>query len=99
MADRSDPVALRNLIGSTAAAGTAATPATATSCRGGRNGSTAPGNGDCGEKLDGVGVALRTGGRIGGRPHGAADLEGVAARAAAVVITRHPHSVGPPCDK
>lgn len=98
MADRAGPVALRNRIGSAATARTATTTATATR-RGGPTGTTAPGNGDCGQKLHGVGMALRTGGRIGGRPHRAADLEGVAASAAAVVITRHPHSVGPSSDK
>ena len=39
-------------------------------------------------------MPLGTGGRGVGIPHRAADLEGVATGAAAVVVTRHRHSVG-----
>ena len=63
-------------------------------CRGGAA-TAAAGDGDRGQQLHRVAVALRAGRRRGGLGHRAADLKGVAAGAAAVVVTRHCHSVGP----
>lgn len=77
-----------------AAAAAAAASATA-AATGGRGRSAATGHGNGGEQLDGVAVALRAGRRGGGLPHRATDLEGGAAGAATVLITRHPTSVGP----
>lgn len=82
-----------------AAATASATTARGTTHRRGRRAAATPHDGDCGQQLDGVGMTLRTGRGLGGVPHRAADLERVAARAASVVITRHPHRVGPRCDK
>ncbi len=85
------PVALAR--GCSAAAGAAATASASTAGGRCRRGCAAAGDRDGGQELHRVGVASgarRGGGRFG---HRTAQLEGVAAGAAAVVIARHAHRV------
>lgn len=78
-----------------AAAAPTATAATTAAGRPRCGRAATSGDGDCGQQLDGVGVPLRAGRRVGGRTHRTTHLERGAARAAPELITRHPTSVGP----
>ena len=92
--------AARRPVGRRSAAATSTTTAatataTATACsRPGRGTAAAAGNRDRGQKLDRVGVALRTGRRLRRLTHRAVDLERVAASATPELVTRHEESLG-----
>jgi hypothetical protein len=89
-------VAGRSGAAATAAATTPAATAAAGGCRG-RTGAPA-GHRDRGQQAHRVVVALRAGGRCRGVPHRSGNLERVAARAAAEVISRHAPTLRPRAD-
>lgn len=80
---------------SAAAASAATTSPTAAAGRTGRGRAATARDSDCGQQLDGVGVALRAVRRVARSTHRTADFERGATRPAPELITRHPTSVGP----
>jgi hypothetical protein len=83
---------------STTARAAAASASPAACGRRGRNRPAATRDGNGGQQLHRVVVALRTRRGHGSLPHRAADLEGVATGAAPVLVSRHGLSVGPGSD-